>query len=108
MTTDGDVGHFEDQPSAEVIRDLDFLLSGVGGELALGVERRARKKRRRTYALAGVAAIALVSLMFLPDPPATPPAAPQDLGLNVESPRSFVVMSTSRDDLTVVWLLNRE
>ena len=108
MTTDGDVGHFEDQPSAEVIRDLDFLLSGVGGELALGVERRARKKRRRTYALAGAAAIAVASLMILPDPPGTPPPPPPNIGLNVESSRPFVVMPTSRDDLTIIWLLNEE
>ena len=108
MTTDGDTGHFEDQPSPEVIRDLDFLLSGVGSELAAGVGRRARKKRRRTYALAGAAAIAVASLMFLPDPPGTPQTPSQDLGLNVESSRPFVVMPTSRDDLTIVWLLKGE
>ena len=45
MTTGGDVRHLEDQPSAQVIRDLDFLLKGVGGEMALGVERRVRKRR---------------------------------------------------------------
>ena len=106
MTTDGDTGHFEDQPSPEVIRDLDCLLSGVGSELAAGVGRRARKKRRRTYALAGAAAIAVASLMFLPDPPETPPLPPEDIGLNVESSRPFVIMPTSRDDLTIIWLLN--
>ena len=100
--------HFEDQPSAELIRDLDLLLKGVGGEMALGVERRVRKRRRRTYALAGAAAIALVSLMIIPDRTGTPPTPPQNLGLNVESSRPFVVMPTSRDDLTIVWLLNGE
>ena len=78
----------EDQPSPEVIRDLDFLLKGVGGEMALGVERRVRKKRRRTYTVAGAAAIALVSWMILPDRVGTPPTTPQDLGLDVEPSQS--------------------
>ena len=79
MTTGGDVRHLEDQPSAEVIRDLDILLNGVGGEMSLGVERRVRKRRRRTYAVAGAAAIALVSWMILPDRVIPPPTPRQDL-----------------------------
>ena len=100
--------HFEDQPSAELIRDLDLLLTGVGGEMALGVERRVRRRRQRTYAGAGAVAIALVLWMVLPDRVGTPPTTPRGLGLNVESSRPFVVMPTSRDDLTIVWLLNGE
>lgn len=98
----------EDELSPEVIRDLDFLLKGVGGEMALGVERRLQKRRRRTYAVAGATALALVSWMILPDRVGTPPTIPQDFGLDVESSRSFVVMSTSRDDITIVWLLKGE
>lgn len=86
---------------------LDRMLSAV----ADGMDRRlSRRRRRRRMAVSGMVlataasavGLALASWRGGEIQPSAPVAS-----LDVASSRSFVVIPTSRPDITVVWLMNR-
>jgi hypothetical protein len=52
--------------------------------------------------------IAALSLFALPDPGLPPESNHERFERDVGSSRSFVVFSTPKDDLTVIWLLDSE
>jgi hypothetical protein len=91
-----------DEPNG--IQGLDPLLGALADEMAQRVRRRRRRRALGTSGLAFAAAAAIAGLVFVTLEPEAAAPSPE-AGLNVESSRSFVVFPTSRDDITVIWLM---
>lgn len=89
------------------LAELDRLLTGLSTEAAARMKRRGSRRRwiRGAGALAAAAVVAGIALA-LPETPS--PERPRDEGLNVSSSRPFAVIPTSREDITIIWLMDSE
>lgn len=86
---------------------LDRLLSAVSDGMDRRLTRRRRRKRLAVSGLALATAASVVGLAVISSRGGeTQPPAPT-ASLDVASSRSFVVIPTSRPDITVVWLMTR-
>lgn len=87
---------------------LEPLLDALGDAMAERIRTRRRRRLIGGSGLVLAAAAAVATLVLVTVDQEAAPTGPPDAGLNVESSRGFVVFPTSRDDITVIWLMDPE
>lgn len=88
------------------LKRLDHILSAVSDDVAERVRLRQRSRLLRRAGFLFAAAATVVGAVLVSADRETSQLIAPGPGLDVASSRSFVVLPTSRADITVVWLLD--